>query len=160
MLSAHDDSAYIDQVVEIGVQGYLAKLTNAVVLPKAIREIHQGGTFFSPSLSESIRRQGNQRSGKTGASKRGSRDRLLSPREIEVLQLIAEGMATKEVAVELGISVKTVEKHRQAVMNNLGIHDIASLTRYAILTGIVESPHEEAARIRQSGLKASGDAGT
>ncbi len=151
MLSAHSDSAYIDQVVDIGVQGYLAKLTHVEILPKAIRQIHQGGTFFSPSVSEGIQRQENRGIG-TGSpkKKKGTRDRLLSSRETEVLQLIAEGKATKEIAVELGISVKTVEKHRQTLMNKLGIHDIASLTRYAILTGVVESPHQEAARIRQS----------
>ncbi len=67
------------------------------------------------------------------------RNNLLTSREAEVLQLIAEGQANKQIAAELCISIKTVEKHRQQVMNKLNIHDIAGLTRYAISKGIVES---------------------
>ena len=64
----------------------------------------------------------------------------LSSREVEVLQLVAEGKANKQIARELGISIKTVEKHRQNLMNKLGIHDAAGLTRYAVAAGVIESP--------------------
>ena len=69
----------------------------------------------------------------------GRRTNELTPREAEVLQLIAEGLANKQIAAELSISIKTVEKHRQQVMNKLGIHEVAGLTRHAIAKGIIES---------------------
>jgi DNA-binding NarL/FixJ family response regulator len=135
ILSAHSDDAYVEKVTELGASGYLVKQTSAHFLAEAIREVNKGNTFFSPSIEKrSLKRQ------------QGSLDRKglmkvrigLSSREVEVLQLIAEGKANKQIAAELGISIKTVEKHRDHLMQKLDIHDTASLTRYAISEGIIE----------------------
>ena len=137
ILSAHSDDAYVEQVTALGAAGYLLKQTSAHVLSKAVREVQKGNTFFSPSIARRLHnRYGQSPDPGERVRKQGTR---LSSREVEVLQLIAEGQANKEVAVELGISVKTVEKHRQRLMEKLNIHDTAGLTRYAIAAGIIES---------------------
>jgi len=137
ILSAHSDDAYVEQVIALGAAGYLLKQTSAHVLSKAVREVQKGNTFFSPSIARRLHNHHGQ------PPDQGELVRLqgtrLSSREAEVLQLIAEGQANKQVAAELGISVKTVEKHRQRLMEKLNIHDIAGLTRYAIAAGIIES---------------------
>jgi len=138
VLSAHDDDAYVEQVTELGAAGYLVKQTSALVLAKAIREAHKGKTYFSPSIFRRLRdRQQNSLPGAAGRSKKKAA--ALTSREMEILQLIAEGQANKQMAAELGISIKTVEKHRQHLMSKLDIHDTAGLTRYAIAAGIIES---------------------
>ncbi|HYF36856.1 MAG TPA: response regulator transcription factor [Prosthecobacter sp.] len=138
ILSAHSDDAYVQQVMALGASGYLIKQTAAHVLPEAIRQVHGGKSFFSPAISKRLnhhRKKARDR-GELSTKKDPSR---LSSREMEVLQLIAEGKANKETAQELSISVKTVEKHRQSLMEKLNIHDTAGLTRHAIATGIIES---------------------
>ena len=137
ILSAHSEDEYVEQVVEAGAVGYLLKQTAANVLVKAIREAHRGRTFFSPSISKRLSDL-HERSIGRGRRPRKGLARLTS-RELEVLQLIAEGLANKETAAQLGISIKTVEKHRQHLMSKLGIHDTAGLTRYAISAGIIET---------------------
>ena len=137
ILSAHSDDAYVEQVTALGAAGYLLKQTSAHVLSKAVREVQKGNTFFSPSISRRLHNHyGPSTESGEPVRKQGTR---LSSREVEVLQLIAEGQANKQVAVELGISVKTVEKHRQRLMEKLNIHDTAGLTRYAIAAGIIET---------------------
>jgi len=137
ILSAHSDDAYVEQAMAMGAAGYLVKQTASHVLAVAIREVSKGHRFFSPSISK--RRYHHQRKAKAMGElpKKGAAH--LTSREMEVLQLIAEGKANKETADELNISIKTVEKHRQKVMEKLNIHDTASLTRYAISAGIIES---------------------
>ena len=137
VLSAHSDDAYVEQVMALGGAGYLIKQTASHVLPAAIREVFAGRPFFSPSISK--RRYHHQRRAKAIGDLPKKDAAHLTSREMEVLQLIAEGKANKETADELGISIKTVEKHRQKVMEKLNIHDTASLTRYAISAGIIES---------------------
>jgi DNA-binding NarL/FixJ family response regulator len=137
ILSAHSDDAYVEQVMALGAAGYLLKQTSAHVLSKAVREVQKGNTFFSPSIARSAHTPNGQ-SPVHGQLTR-QKGPCLSSREVEVLQLIAEGKANKQVAAELGISVKTVEKHRQRLMEKLNIHDTAGLTRYAIAAGIIES---------------------
>ena len=138
ILSAHGDDEYVEQTAAWGAAGYLLKQTSAHLLSKAIREVHAGRTVFSPSVSTRLHAREERWPAKRSAkSKNGSAG--LSSREVEVLQLIAEGQANKQVASELGISIKTVEKHRQNVMTKLDIHDTAGLTRYAIASGIIES---------------------
>jgi len=135
ILSAHSDDAYVEQVIALGAAGYLIKQTAAHVLPKAIREVAKGNVFFSPPIARRLDlRRASERLGP--ARKKAVR---LTSREMEVLQLIAEGKANKETAAELGIGIKTVEKHREHLMTKLNIHDTAGLTRYAISTGIIES---------------------
>ena len=137
MLSAHSDDAYVEQATAAGAVGYLIKQTSSHDLCQAIRDVHAGKTFFSPSISKQLKHQFEKATPSGGLSKK--RSAKLSSREVEVLQLIAEGMANKETASELGISIKTVEKHRQHLMEKLNIHDTAGLTRYAVAAGIIES---------------------
>jgi DNA-binding NarL/FixJ family response regulator len=135
VLTSYGDDDYVTQLLEAGASGYLVKQTAAADLLKAIREVHEGNAFFSPSIAKRLRQKGGEgfRAGQPCA-KAGK----LTSREAEVLQLVAEGFANKQIAVELSISIKTVEKHRQQAMNKLNIHDIARLTRYALSRGWVE----------------------
>jgi DNA-binding NarL/FixJ family response regulator len=135
MLSAHSDDAYVEQAIAIGAAGFLLKQTSSHDLSRAIREVQKGNTFFSASISKRLR---DQKSPVRGEALR-RKVAHLSSRELEVLQLIAEGKANKQTAAELGISIKTVEKHRQNLMAKLNIHEISGLTRYAIGAGIIES---------------------
>jgi DNA-binding NarL/FixJ family response regulator len=135
MLSAHSDDAYVKNATESGASGFLLKQTSAHDVCRAIREIQKGKTFFSPSISKHLE---NQKSPDRFGLPRKQLSKLTS-RELEVLQLIAEGKANKETAAELGIGMKTVEKHREHLMQKLDIHDTAGLTRYAISAGIIES---------------------
>jgi len=137
ILSAHSDDAYIEQVEELGAAGFLLKQTSSHILATAIREIQKGSKFFSPAISKRMRipspkLTGGRKSSRTATNR-------LSSREVEVLQLIAEGKPNKQVAAELGVSFKTIDKHRQHLMAKLNIHDTAGLTRYAISAGIIES---------------------
>lgn len=136
ILSAHGDDEYVEQVMTLGASGYLVKQSSANLLAQAVRDIHRGKTVFSPSIAKRMRTRyegGGRRGGPVPKAAR------LTSREVEVLQLVAEGKANKQIAAELGISIKTVEKHRQHVMSKLDLHDTAGLTRYAIAAGIIES---------------------
>jgi DNA-binding NarL/FixJ family response regulator len=134
-LTSYGDDDYVAQLMQAGASGFLIKQTAAEDLLKAIREVKQGRPFFSPTITKRLREQTPDSCADTEPA---ARTGVLTSRESEVLQLIAEGFANKQVAAELSISIKTVEKHRQQVMNKLNIHDIASLTRYAISKGWVE----------------------
>lgn len=138
ILSAHSDHAYIEHFTQIGAAGYLAKQTAALDVLKAIRDVNQGPNFFIPPVSRR-RNQLPQTAKNRGGTAPVKKPVSLTSREMEVLQLIAEGKANKQTADELGISIKTVEKHRQSLMEKLSIHDTASLTRYAISAGVIES---------------------
>lgn len=137
ILSAHNDDAYIKNAIESGASGFILKQTSACNVCVAIRKVMRGEKSFSSSISRRIPRVAPILSEFKSVNK--SKNARLTSRETEVLQLIAEGKANKETAAELGISIKTVEKHRGQLMQKLDIHDTASLTRYAISTGIVES---------------------
>jgi DNA-binding NarL/FixJ family response regulator len=137
MLSAHSDDAYVKNATDSGAVGFLLKQTSAQDVCRAIREVHAGKTFFSPSIDKHFSRLNLRSSGRTGTV--NSKIAQLTSREMEVLQLIAEGKANKETASDLGIGIKTVEKHREHLMQKLDIHDTAGLTRYAISAGIIES---------------------
>ena len=137
ILSAHSDDAYVEEATAVGAAGFLLKQTSSDVLAAAIREVQKGNKFFTPAIGKQLHDHYHKSSDRAGLVKnKGDR---LSSREAEVLQLIAEGQANKQVAAELGISVKTVEKHRQRLMKKLNIHDTAGLTRHAIAAGIIES---------------------
>jgi DNA-binding NarL/FixJ family response regulator len=137
MLSAHSDDAYLKGATDAGATGFLLKQTSSQVLSEAIREVQKGNTFFSPSVAKRLQKRDARSPVRAGLPE--LRAAGLSPREMEVLQLIAEGEANKQVAAELGISIKTVEKHREKLMRKLNIHDTAGLTRYAIGAGVIES---------------------
>jgi DNA-binding NarL/FixJ family response regulator len=134
VLSSYSDDEYVHQLTGAGAVGYLLKQTAAAELIKAVREVSKGNTFFSPSISRRL--LDHYRATYLGGAPLKKPTELLTSRE---MQLIAEGKPNKQIAAELCISIKTVEKHRQQVMNKLDIHDIAGLTRYAISRGIIES---------------------
>ncbi len=137
MLSAHSDDAYVDTSIASGAVGFLLKQSSSHEVCRAIREVHQGKTFFSTSISRRLNRLRPESIDSAGLLKKKAAE--LTSRETEVLQLIAEGKANKETASELGVGIKTVEKHREHLMQKLDIHDTAGLTRYAISAGIIES---------------------
>jgi DNA-binding NarL/FixJ family response regulator len=137
MLSAHNDDAYVKNATDSGAVGFLLKQTSAHDVCRAIREVENGKTFFSSLVSKRHDRLNPQSPDRAGRLKKKTTQ--LTSREMEVLQLIAEGKANKETASELGIGLKTVEKHREHLMEKLDIHDTAGLTRYAISAGVIES---------------------
>jgi DNA-binding NarL/FixJ family response regulator len=135
VLTSYGDEDYVTQLMGAGAVGYLLKQTAAADLLKAIREVRGGSAFFSPVIAKRLRQQ-NREAFTEG--QQAVKPEKLTSREAEVLQLVAEGFANKQIASELSISIKTVEKHRQQAMNKLNIHDIAGLTRYAMSKGWVE----------------------
>jgi DNA-binding NarL/FixJ family response regulator len=137
ILSAHSDDAYIDRVIAVGAVGFLIKQTSAQILAKAIHEVMAGNAFYSPQVSKRLRDHYGK--AETAGGLMIKKATGLTSRELEVIQLVAEGHANKQVAADLHISIKTVEKHRQHLMDKLNIHDTAGLTRYAIAQGIIES---------------------
>lgn len=135
VLSSYGDDDHIQSAIAAGAAAYLLKQTAAADLVKAIREVKKGNAFFSPAIALKLKEQTCK--SMTGEEVKAPEVDLTS-REVEVLQLIAEGFANKQIAAELGLSVKTVEKHRQSVMKKLDIHDIAGLVRHAVEKGIIE----------------------
>jgi DNA-binding NarL/FixJ family response regulator len=137
VLSAYSEHAYVERMCAVGVVGFLEKQTSAEILTKAIHLVASGKRFFSPTIAKRLRIEASKPLDRNGLPK--ANGYRLTSRESEVLQLVAEGWANKQIAAELGISIKTVEKHRQHLMDKLNIHDTAGLTRYAIAAGIIES---------------------
>jgi DNA-binding NarL/FixJ family response regulator len=137
ILSTYDTDEHIQQAIAAGAAAYLIKQTAAADLVKAIREVRKGNAYFSPAIAQRLREQTCR--SLSGEPPQKPRRVELTFREAEVLQLIAEGFANKQIAGELGLSVKTVEKHRQQVMNKLNIHDTAGLVRHAVARGIIET---------------------
>ncbi len=130
-LTVHDEDPYLLDALRVGAKGYVVKTHAAENLVQAIREASRGGVYLSPEVSRAVV-QAYQN--KTELS-----SEPLSPRERQVLQLIAEGKTTKEVAGVLNISVKTAETHRTRIMEKLDIHETAGLVRYAIRRGIIQA---------------------
>jgi len=134
VLSTYTDDAQVAALVETGVVGYVVKQAASNDLVKAIHEVRRGNAFFSPSISKGSLRRAREAYAKGQTVVKGI---SLTARETEVLRLVAEGYANKQIADSLGISIKTVEKHRQKLMDKTDIHETAGLTRYAIARGIV-----------------------
>ncbi len=124
VLTSYSNDEYVRQAIQAGAVGFLLKETAANDLVGAIREVHRGNAFFSPVIARRLRDQ-TRNAAQPDA-------RALTARESQVLQLVADGCPNKKIAAELGISIKTVEKHRQQVMNKLGIHHTAGLTRFVL----------------------------
>ena len=137
ILSTYSDDEYVHQLTEAGAAGYVLKQAAFADVVTAIREAKKGNAFFSPAISRRL--VDHYRETLVRGVPVRKRTDLLTSREAEVLQLIAEGEGNKQIAAELGISIKTVERHRQRLMDKLGIHDIAGLTRYAISKGVIET---------------------
>jgi DNA-binding NarL/FixJ family response regulator len=132
ILSMHAFEEYVHRALVAGAAGYLLKDSDKHELEQALRAVARGQNWLSPAISKSV----------VDALVRGDKAaggpfEILSPRQREILQLIAEGRSTKEIAAQLDLSVKTVETHRTELMERLGIHGVAGLVRYAIRTGIV-----------------------
>jgi DNA-binding NarL/FixJ family response regulator len=135
ILSSYSDDQHVRQAIEAGAAGYVVKESAAQELFGAIRETCKGNTFFSPPIARRLLQQWRNRE----FLPRSTAAAALSTRQAEIVQLISEGYATKQIAGLLFLSKKTVEKHRQRLMETLNIHNIANLTRYAVSNGIVES---------------------
>ena len=133
-LSSYNDTEHVRQALAAGAFGYLLKGMAPADLIGALYEVHRGHRYFSPAIAERLT-QNNLR-GRRLAGVHSCPN--LTIREAEVLQLIAEGMANKQIAEELNLSVKTVEKHRQALMGKLHLHNVAELVRYAISRKTIE----------------------
>jgi RNA polymerase sigma factor (sigma-70 family) len=132
VLTVHEAGEYAIRALREGAAGFLPKSAASTELEQAIQTVIRGEIYISPETSQKTLREYTK-----GATKR---DLLatLSPRQREVLRLIAEGRTTKQIAQVLEISVKTVETHRAQLMERLGIHDVAGLVRYAIIVGLIE----------------------
>lgn len=137
ILSVHNDDAYVESAADLGASGYLLKQSCAHFVADAIREVHNGETYFSPAVSK--RFQTKQKESLEQKDLPKAKAVRLSSREGDVLRLIAEGEAIKQIAESLSLSIKTVEKHRDHLMQKLAIPDIAGLTRYAIAEGVIGS---------------------
>lgn len=129
LFSSVHEPYHIEQAMRARVSGYLLKSSAVEVLPKAARAIHAGQKFFSPSIEAHLKAHA-KRPGYATTEPSG-----LTSQEIELLQLCAEGFQNKEIAAELGINVKRADNIRQSLMKKLNIHDIASLTNFAIRGG-------------------------
>lgn len=130
LLTVHAEEPYVLEALRAGVSGYVLKTQAADDLVQAIREVTRGSIYLSPGVSRTVV--------DAYRSKSDLPPDPLSPREREVLQLVAEGKTTKEVAAILGISVKTAESHRMRIMSKLDIHETAGLVRYAIRRGFIQ----------------------
>ncbi len=128
VLSAYQDNETVQRALAAGVSGYLTKHSAAEELLEAIHQLGQGRAYYSPKIARQLNAR-RQLSFQNGPSLRTGR---LTPRERQVLALIARGQPNKQIADTLKLSIKTVEKHRQAAMDKLAIHEIAGLTRYAL----------------------------
>lgn len=137
MLSVHDDAEYILESVRAGAHGYCRKDSAPDELRRAIKTVFAGDTYFSALVAQRVAqalREGKSAKDVEPPTPPGTE--VLSPREREVLRFIAQGRANKEIGAQLGISTRTVEAHRQALMKKLGIHTVAGLTRYCLEHGI------------------------
>lgn len=134
-LSMHSDRRYVSQMLKAGASGYLHKDDAFEELAEAIRTVMRGKTYLSPGIAKTVvdeyRRTAKDKDDGTVFA-------ALTEREREVLQQITEGKTTKETAFGLGVSVKTIETHRQNIMEKLDIHSIAELTKYAVREGLTE----------------------
>lgn len=131
MLSMHEQTEYVREGLRIGIHGYLLKDSAGEELRTAIRTVYEGGTFFSPAVA---RRIGQDAAVDTLPD---SPLDVLTPRERDVLGGVARGLTNKAIAAELGISRRTVEAHREALMRKLQIHSVAGLTRLALEAGLI-----------------------
>jgi len=132
ILSAHSDEEHVLGALRAGAAGYLLKSAATQELQAAVQAVAKGSTYLSPEISSLV----IARSTGKAASRTGALDHLTG-RQREILQLIAEGKSTKEMAFLLNVSVKTVESHRSQLMERLDIHDIAGLVRYALKVGLI-----------------------
>jgi DNA-binding NarL/FixJ family response regulator len=138
ILSMHGTPAHVAQALRAGVKGYVLKDSVAEELPVLLNAVMRGEVYLSPAISKHVV-DGYLGRAAVPAGGDGPALDILTPRQREILQLVAEGQSTKDVARILNLSVKTVEAHRGQIMERLEIHDLAGLVRYAIRTGLVSA---------------------
>jgi DNA-binding NarL/FixJ family response regulator len=134
ILSMHASANYVAEALQAGASGYLLKNCTPGELSLAIAAVARGEVWLSPSVSRPVVQEYRE-----AAAQRGKLRAVLTPRQRETLQLIAEGKSTKQIAGILGVSVKTIETHRSQLMDRLEIYDVAGLVRYAIRHGFVQA---------------------
>lgn len=137
VLSMHATEAYVLEALRAGARGYLLKDSDASELERAIRAVARGERYLTPAVSHHV----IDRFMKAERGDAATQREALTPRQREVLQLIAEGKSTREIAERLHLSIKTVETHRSQLMQRLEIFDVAGLTRYALRIGLVDPGH-------------------
>jgi len=135
ILSVHDEAEYVLQAVRAGAHGYLRKDSSPAELRDAVRAVDRGETVFSPAMTV---RLADALRGESGRLARESKLALLTARERDVLEGIANGETNKEIAARYGISPRTVETHRESLMRKLEIHSVAGLTRFAVEERLVD----------------------
>ena len=131
ILSMYTNEDYVRQALSVGVSGYLQKGADPAELELAIKAVMRNEVYLTPAVSKQLVQEYLHGGNKPVAVHE------LTPRQREILQLIAEGHSTKDMAQRLSLSVKTIESHRMEIMNRLGIHDLAGLVRYAIRIGLI-----------------------
>jgi DNA-binding NarL/FixJ family response regulator len=131
ILTMHESENLIREVLKVGARGYVSKADAIRDLVTAVKAVRRGLTFFTAKVGE-VMLEGYL--GKTGAT-----DSRLTPRQREIIQLLAEGQSSKEIAVTLGLSVKTAETHRANIMRRLNCHSISEIVRYAVRNNIIEA---------------------
>lgn len=138
ILSVHDDAEYVMESVRAGAHGYLRKDTTPADLRSAIRAVHSGDAWFSPAVAKRLTEVIRSEAAPSGAPSTAAPSLdVLTNREREILSLIARGLLNKEIGAQLGISVRTVEAHRDSVVRKLGIRSAAGLTRFAMEQGLL-----------------------
>lgn len=137
-LSMYSEEEYILKAMDAGVTGYLIKKNAAEDLIRAIRAVYEGKAFLSPEVSKTFMNFYHQMAEKLGTDIKETDKIKLTTRELEVLQLIAEGYTSKKISEKLFITPYTVQRHRERIMKKTDIHDVAGLTRYALEQGIIE----------------------
>jgi DNA-binding NarL/FixJ family response regulator len=131
VFSAYESPALVREMLEAGAHGFVEKTAGLAEFKKGLETVSNGGTYFGPGVAALLRNVVANNSPSTGAD-------LLTDREREILKLVAESYSTKEIALKLGISVKTVDNHRTNLMRKINLHDVASLTRYALEIGLID----------------------
>ncbi len=132
LLSMYDSRDYVTEAIRSGAAGYLIKDAAVDELARALAAVARGETYLSPSISSQLAQA-------IMSPAAAAADSELTPRQEEVLRLVARGRSSKEIALELKLSIKTVETHRAQIMDRLDIRDLAGLVRYAVRTGLVSS---------------------
>lgn len=140
ILTMHEKKEFIVQIIQVGACGYVRKNTSPAELFRAIELVNRGETFFSPDVKHLFLNEYLAHKGKIGPAESAE----LSLREREVLAWIADGLLNKEIAGLLGLSVRTIEKHRERIMTKLGVHSVVELVKYAFANGIL-SPKDQPA---------------
>jgi DNA-binding NarL/FixJ family response regulator len=138
ILTMHESDSLIREVLAAGARGYLLKTDAGADLVKAVDALQRSGTYYTPKVSEMVS-SGYLKNPKHENADNVSVGSRLTPRQREVLQLLAEGKSSKEVAVALNLSVKTAETHRANIMSRLNCHSVSELTRYAVRNDVIQA---------------------